>query len=159
MRHEEGQHSEDILAGFGANERALLERIPSRLLRRLAAALVRTKMRLQFTGWLQYVLPLVPMTLSAALAGVAWLVGLSRVATGFAVAAVGLLAIVLFDLVTGRLRIRLPEGQPARNVHLDLFDLMRARRSCRSFRGRESLALRRSRRAWPRTSPGARDYG
>ncbi len=135
MEDEEGR-SGDFLAGFGANERALLERIPFRLLRRLAAVVVRVKMRLQFTGWLQYVIPLIPATLLVALFGAAQLVGLPRVAMGFAVGAVGLLAIALFDVVTVRYRIRLPEGRPGRNDHLDLFDLMRARRSCRSFQTR-----------------------
>lgn len=130
------QHSSDPLAGLGANERALLERISSRPLRRFAAAVVRVKMRLQFTGWLQYVLPLLPLALWVALGGVAQLVGLPRVASGFAIGAAGLLVMVLFDLVTVRYRVRFPEGRPARNDHLDLFDLMRARRSCRSFQTR-----------------------
>ena len=47
------QKSEDFMHGLGANERALLERIPVLFLRKMAAAMVRAKMRAQFTGWLQ----------------------------------------------------------------------------------------------------------
>jgi nitroreductase len=126
----------DILAGFSANERALLERVPSRPLRRFAAAMVRTKMRLQFTGWLQFLIPLPPTIALATLGGLAQLVGLPRVAIAFALGATGLLAIVLFDLVTVKFRIRLPERRPASNEDLDVFDVMRARHSCRSFQTR-----------------------
>ncbi len=127
---------DDILAGFGPNERALLERIPLRPLRRLAAAAFRIKTRLMFTGWLQYLLPLLPIVLLVVLGGVAKLVGLSSVAIAFAVGAAGLLLIALFDLITVKYRIRFPEGRPRRNDHLNLFDLMRARHSCRSFQTR-----------------------
>ena len=45
--------------GLGANEKAILERIPVVFLRKMAAGLVRAKMRVQFTGWLQYLLPMI----------------------------------------------------------------------------------------------------
>ncbi|MFT4623797.1 MAG: nitroreductase [Myxococcota bacterium] len=61
------------------------------------------------------------------------LVGLPKVAAGVGIAAGGLLAVALFDIVTVKLRIRPPEPRPARRDTLDAFDLMRARRSCRSF--------------------------
>ena len=61
---------DDIMQGLGANERAILERIPVLYLRKLAANIVRTKMRLQFTGWLQYMLP-VPFMLLIFLIGAA----------------------------------------------------------------------------------------
>ncbi len=126
----------DILAGFGANERALLGRVPTRPLRYLAAAAVRAKKRLQFTGWLQYLIPLIPSTVLALLGALALPVGLPRVALGFGVAVGFLLAIVLFDIVTVKFRLRPPERRPARKDQLDVFELMRARNSCRSFQTR-----------------------
>ena len=48
----------DYLHGLGANERAIVERIPILALRKVAAGIVRAKERVQFTGWLQYLLPL-----------------------------------------------------------------------------------------------------
>jgi len=132
----EKRRSVDFMAGLGANERALLERVPTRPLRRLATAVVRAKMRLQFTGWLQYVVPLVPSSVLLSLGGLAQLVGLGWVAAGFAVVAGALFAVVLFDLVTVKLKVHLPERRPARNDQLNLFDLMRVRRSCRSFQTR-----------------------
>jgi|GEM_PF-4441569 len=115
----------DPLAGLGPNERALLERLPTATLRRLAATVVRTKMRLQFKGWLQYVLPLGPAAALGLLCGLGLLVGLPRVATGFGCAAVGVLAIALFDVVTVKFRLHPPEGRPARREGLGAFDLMR----------------------------------
>ena len=133
---QEARSSDDILAGFGPNERAILERVPTRLLRRVAAAAVRTKMRLQFTGWLQYVIPLIPLAALALVSGLALLLGLPWVSAGFGLGAGALLTIALFDIVTIKLRIRPPESRPARNDAMDVFDLMRARRSCRSFQTR-----------------------
>jgi len=133
---EAGHQPDDFMAGLGANERAILERVPTEGLRRFAASVVRTKMKLQFTGWLQYVIPLLPLALLLAISGVALLLGLSRVAGGIGIAAGALLAVVLFDLVTVKFRIRLPERRPPRNDHLSAFDLMRTRRSCRSFQTR-----------------------
>lgn len=130
------RRSDDMMAGLGANERAMLGRVPTRFLRRLAVAAMRGKMRLQFTGWLQYVLPLVLLTLASIVGALALLLGFPRVAMVFAVAAAAALTVGLFDVVTVKFRIRPPEGRPARNEHLDLFDLMLARRSCRSFQTR-----------------------
>jgi len=127
------RESSDPLTGLGPNERALLERVPTRTLRRLAATVVRTKVRLQFTGWLQYVLPLGPTAALAFLGGLALLVGWPRVGAAFGLATGALLLVVLFDVLTVKLRIRPPERRPRGRDDLDVFDLMRARRSCRSF--------------------------
>ena len=47
----------DEMYGLGANERAILERIRWGPARHLAVRGVRLKMRLQFAGWLQYLIP------------------------------------------------------------------------------------------------------
>jgi len=131
------QKNDDFMHGLSANERAILEHIPILPLRRLAANLVRLKMRLQFTGWLQYMLPLPFMLVLFLIAGIALLLGGKQVANGFALLGALLLLVFIFDLITVKFRLRFPEGLPKRNDGLDLFDLMRARRSCRSFQVRK----------------------
>ena len=42
---------------LSANERAILDHIPIPFLRTLVTHVWETKVRLQFTGWLQYLLP------------------------------------------------------------------------------------------------------
>ena len=125
--------SNDVMQGLGANERAILERIPVLFLRKLAADVVRAKMRLQFTGWLQYMLPVPFMLLLFLIAGITRLLGVTRVANLFVFVGTLLLVVFTFDLVTVKFRLRFPERLPKRNDGLGIFDLMRARRSCRSF--------------------------
>jgi nitroreductase len=126
----------DDLRGLGSNERAILERIRWAPARRWAARLVRAKMRMQFTGWLQYLVP-VPAIVSFAVVGaVSWLLDATWPTTVSFAAAGALLAAVAFDIVTVKWKIHLPEARPPRNDHLDTFDLLRARRSCRSFQTR-----------------------
>ncbi len=137
------ERTDDFLRGLGANERAILERIPWRFLRKLAARAVRAKMRAQFTGWLQYLLPLVvivPLTLIGAIAQLLDAGWLARPLVGMA----GLIfAVAAFDLVTVKFKLRVPEHHPSRNDDLDLFDMMRVRRSCRSFQTRRMSAADR----------------
>ena len=45
--------------------------------------------------------------------------------------------VVVFDLVTVKFHLHPPERLPKRNDNLDMFDLMRKRRSCRSFQIRK----------------------
>jgi nitroreductase len=126
----------DPLAGLGSNERALLERVPTLPLRRLAAHIVRTKERLQFTGWLQYVIPLIPASGITLLAAFIWLLGFPRAAAGVGVAPAFIACVAVFDVVTSKLKIRPRERRPATLESLDVFDLMLARRSCRSYQAR-----------------------
>jgi len=95
------------------------------------------KVRLQFTGWLQYLPPALFIVLFFLAAGLAKHFGATGVAHFWAIAAAILLAISLFDLVTVKFRLRFPEKLPQRKDDLDLFDLMRSRRSCRSFQTRK----------------------
>ena len=129
--------NDNFMHGLSANERALLERIPIIPLRKLAAGMVRAKMRVQFTGWLQYMLPLIFILLFFLLAGIAYLFKISFLVSIFSTLGYLLIIIALVDLVTVKFKIRLPERLPERNDDLDLFDLMRARHSCRSFQTRK----------------------
>jgi hypothetical protein len=118
-------------------EQAVLEGARTPILRDIFTRIWRIKLRLQFTGWLQYI----PFALSALaffiIAAFAHLLGIVRAAGAFALIGTLLLVILIFDLVTVKFRIRFHERLPKRNDDLGMFDLMRARRSCRSFQTRK----------------------
>ncbi len=99
--------------------------------------LKRLKLRLQFSGWLQYI-PTAILTLAFLL--IAAIVSLfGHKTTAYLLGFVGslLLAVLIFDLITVKLDLRPHERLPKRNDDLGIFDLMRARRSCRSFQSRK----------------------
>ena len=127
---------ENYLRNLGANERAIIERIPVIFLRKIVAKIVRAKMRVQFTGWLQYLLPIGLVIVFSLIGGIAHLLNVRILVFPLLLIAALLLLIALFDLITVKYRLRFHEKRPQRNDHLDLFDLMRARRSCRSFQTR-----------------------
>jgi Putative TM nitroreductase len=124
---------------LSANERAVIDRIPIPALREPFERLWRLKIRLQFTGWLQYVPPALILLALLAIAGLAQLLGIGPVAVIFAVGGAVLLALEVFDLITVKFRIRPPEPRPRRLDDLGAFDLLRARRSCRSFQTRKLM--------------------
>jgi len=125
------------MQGLGANEQAILERIPLLFLRKIAAGMVLAKMRVQFTGWLQYLLPMIFVLLLSLIGGIAHLLNARFLAITFLMLGTLIFIVAIFDLVTVKFRLRFPEHLPKRNDDLDLFDLMRARRSCRSFQTRK----------------------
>lgn len=122
---------------LGANEKAIISKVKISFLRNLVIRLVGMKLRLQFTGWLQYILPVPSMLILFIIAEIARLLGGTVVASLFAFAGALLLAIIIFDLITVKFRMRFPERLPQRNDNMDLFDLMRARHSTRSFQTRK----------------------
>jgi hypothetical protein len=106
--------------------------------KRRRSMLRRIKTRLQFTGWLQYLLTatiavifLVIATLGRLAGG--WPVPLFWVLFGIGAA---LLAVAAFDVITVKLGLRPGEPVPSRRDDLDFFELMRSRHSCRSFQSR-----------------------
>ena len=131
------QNNDNFMRGLGANEKAILEHIPVLFLRKMAAGMVRMKMRMQFTGWLQYLLPMIFVLLFALMAGIARLFNARLLAIFFLGLGALIFSGVVFDLITVKFRLRFPERLPNRNDDLGLFDLMRARRSCRSFQTRK----------------------
>lgn len=131
------KNNADMMHGLGANERAILERIPVLFLRKIAVEVVRVKMRLQFTGWLQYVLPMIFVLVLSLIGGGASLLKARLIAILFLALAGLVFLVAIFDLITVKFRLRFPERLPKRNDELDLFDLMRERRSCRSFQTRK----------------------
>ena len=131
------QNSSEFMKGLGSNEKALLERIPILFLRKFAVKIVRLKMRFQFTGWLQYLLPLIFVTLFAIVGGALTLFNVHFLSIPFLAIGTLIFVIALFDLLTVKFQLRFPERLPKRKDRLDLFDLMQERRSCRSFQTRK----------------------
>lgn len=120
-----------------ANEQVIIDKVKIPWLRRLAIHAVALKMKLQFTGWLQYLIP-VPATFTLFLfAGFAYLIGFHSTATWLVCIPLLLSAIILFDVITCRFRIRLPERLPKPLTDDDVFTIMRERRSCRSYQVRK----------------------
>lgn len=103
----------------------------------------RLKRRLQFSDWLQYILNAVLALTFLAVAPVPLLLGHAQVAYPFLVAGALVLMALAFDIVTVKLHLHPVELIPSRNDHLDQFDLMRARRSCRSFQSRSMTPAHR----------------
>ena len=119
------------------NEKAIIDSIKIPVLRNIFTSIWQAKLRLQFTGWLQYVPPLMFTLVVFLVAMLISILGIAPLANLFIYVGIILLAVQVFDLVTVKFRIRLPEALPRRKDDLDLFDLMRSRRSCRSFQTRK----------------------
>lgn len=98
----------------------------------------RLKVKLQFTGWLQYIPTGLASVVLLAIAGVGRQIGAWTPLTVWVpgLLGLGLLIRVLFDLVTVKLGVHPPEHVPPRPEFDDAFDLMRSRRSCRAFQSR-----------------------
>lgn len=94
------------------------------------------KQRLQFTGWLQYILNFVLALMAGLIWAVLSLVGLSGLAWGFGILALALLAVMVFDLITVRAGLAPREPLPAAPDMTPL-DSIFARRACRSFQRRD----------------------
>ncbi len=128
--------AQKIYAKFGANERFLVDKIKNPIIKDIAIILIGVKVELQWTGWLQYLIPVPPMLLIFIISLTMLLLGASYI--GYFLMLVGglLLAKVLFDIVTVRYKIRLPETipQPKNSLkHTNVFESMLSRRSCRSY--------------------------
>ena len=98
----------------------------------------KLKVRLQFSGWLQYIIHAIWVLILLVIAGIGWLIGYwpiflfwlpLGIATLLSIALVGTILIVKYGMHP-------TERIPASKTELDAFDLMRARHSCRSFQSR-----------------------
>ncbi|MCF6776359.1 nitroreductase family protein [Thiotrichales bacterium 19X7-9] len=103
------------------------------------SALWRLKVRLQFSGWLQYIIHAVWVVVLYLIAGIGWLIGYWQIilfwlpfvlAIFFTIALIGTILIVKYGLHP-------QERTPKPNDGLDEFTLMRKRHSCRSFQSRK----------------------
>jgi len=118
-------------------EKAILDSGGNAIRKKVFAIIWQGKLRLQFTGWLQYIPFALLMLVFFLVALLVRLIGYPHAAVPFVFVGTPLLVVLIFDLVTVKLRLRFPERLPSRNDDLGTFDLMRARRSCRSFQTRK----------------------
>jgi nitroreductase len=136
-------HTAGIAAAHQAlspEEQAVLDRGGISVLRNVFTMIWRVKLRLQFTGWLQYI-PFAAFSLVSFLAAaLAHLLGNTTLASPLVLVGTFLSAVFIFDLLTVKFRLRFPERLPKPNDELGMFDLMRARRSCRSFQTQKLTA-------------------
>lgn len=140
MKNGKLSHTGEIAAAhrdFSPNEKAVLDSVRIGFLRKLFAVIWRLKLRLQFTGWLQYIPVALLSFVFFLVAVVVHLFGATRAVVPFVFVGTLLLIVEIFDLITVKYRLRFPEPLPNRNDDLGIFDLMRARRSCRSFQTRK----------------------
>ncbi len=126
----------EIYQSLGSNEKAIIDKIKIPILRSLLIHLVATKLKLQFTGWLQYLIPITPTLIIVLIGGVFYLLGADTIALFVSYLVVLILFKVIFDIIIIKFKIRPPESLPGRKDDLSVFDLMLARRSCRSYQSR-----------------------
>ncbi len=106
------------------------------------SALWKLKVRLQFSGWLQYIIHAIWVFIMLIIAEIGWLIGywpvlLFWLPLGIA----GLLSIWLVGtIIIVKYGVHPTERVPSSKSDLDAFDLMRARHSCRSFQSRNLTA-------------------
>lgn len=98
----------------------------------------KAKVWLQFTGWLLYLANSIMILLLLLIAAIgSWVGVLPVILVWLPLALAALLALNLcYDLLTVRYNIRPKEAVPAPLDKLNVFELMRARVSCRSFQNR-----------------------
>lgn len=122
-----------IYSKFGANERAIVDKITNNTIKSIVLLLIGEKLSLQWSGWLQYVIPIPIILLIVLLALVAFLLNWVYIAYIFSAIALLLSIKVIFDLITVKFKIRFPESHPKRKDTLNASELMLLRHSCRSF--------------------------
>jgi nitroreductase len=107
----------------------------------------KIKLRLQWSGWLQYIPNLVATLLMLLLAGIGALIGVwPWLLVGLPLILAALLfANFLLDVTTVRFGLHPEEALPKPRDDLDAFDLMRSRVSCRSFQKRDLTDAHRER--------------
>jgi nitroreductase len=102
-------------------------------------ALWKLKVRLQFSGWLQYLVHAIVVLVMLLLAGLGWLIGYWPVVLVWL--PLGIAAVLFVPLIGTILIVKYglhpTESLPAKKTSLGAFDLMRGRRSCRSFQWRK----------------------
>ena len=122
-----------IYSKFGANERVIVDKIRDNTLKSIVVRLIGMKLKLQWSGWLQYLIPTPIILVISLFAIIAYIFNGLYFAYIFVIIGIILSAKILFDIITVKFKVRFPEIKPNRNDEMDIFDLMRSRRSCRSF--------------------------
>ena len=102
------------------------------------SAIWKLKLRIQFSGWLQYIIHGIWILALLLIAGIGWLIGYWQpVLVYFLLTLAALLTVALVGtIIIVKYGIHPAERIPANKNNLDAFDLMRFRHSCRSFQSR-----------------------
>jgi len=129
-------NTNDIYSSFGANERAIIDKIKNNTLRSIIIRLIALKLRLQWTAWLQYLILIPAILIIFLLSLIIYLFG--GLYLSYAFSSIGILLSIklLFDIIVVKYNFQFPESKPKRNDDLDIFDLMRIRHSCRSYQSK-----------------------
>jgi nitroreductase len=133
----EMSQTELIYSKLGANERALIDQVKIKFLRNAFIRIVGFKLKLQWTGWLQYLIPIPFALLTFLIGGIIYLLGGILTSKIIFTIVVLLFIKVIFDIITVKFRINLPNPPPKRLDNKDVFDLMKIRSSCRSYQTRK----------------------
>jgi len=129
--------SEVIYEKLGPNERAIINKVKISYLRNLLILVVGLKMRLQFTGWLQFLIPVPFATVILILAAVFYLLGATEIAFYGVCFGATILIVVALDILTVRFDLQLPQPRPKRQDDLTSIELIQKRKSCRSYQRRK----------------------
>ena len=99
----------------------------------------KLKVRLQFSGWLQYIIHGILILIVLMITGIGWLIGYWPVVLFWLPLGIAaLLSIVLVGtILMVKYGIHPTERIPNSKAEIDAFDLMRTRHSCRSFQSRD----------------------
>lgn len=124
---------QDTYSKLGANEKAIVDKIGNNTLKSVFIRIIGLKLKLQWKGWLQYLIPVPAILILLLLAFLTLFLGAIYISYGFVALAVLLSLRVLFDIITVKYKFRFPESKPKRRDHQNVFDLMRLRHSCRSY--------------------------
>jgi hypothetical protein len=128
-------NAEYLYSKLGANEKALVNKIKIKALRSFAVQFIGIKLKLQWKGWLQYLMPTPIVLLIFLLGGFIYL--FNELAGKIVFAIGGLLVLkVLLDIIMVKYQIHPKESLPKRNENKNVFELMLHRHSCRSFQNR-----------------------
>lgn len=93
----------------------------------------KIKTKLQYTGWLQYAPPIILAALFYFLALIFWFIEIDIAAYILIFLGSTLLLIDTYEIITIKFKIHPAEKKPEHIKIEDKFDLIRSRRSCRSF--------------------------
>jgi nitroreductase len=131
------QKAESIYKSLGANERAIIDKIPYCFLKKSFIQLIAFKLKLQWKGWLQYLIPL-PLSFLSFLVGITfYFIGFAIPFYFFLIFGVLLLLRILFDIITIKWLIRPKETDGNPNYDKNSIELIKLRRSCRSYQNRK----------------------
>ncbi len=129
--------SVEIYKKLGPNERSIVDKIKINFLRDVFILIIGFKLRLQFSGWLQYLIFVPIATLILVLALIFQLFGATSYSFGIALAGLTVLLLIIFDIITVRFGFQPPQPRPSRADHLTDLELLLKRRSCRSYQLRK----------------------